>query len=83
LSNPAKFNKSLTNIETNIKKTYKSLHNIMKALQQMAQPTLDYPAMPSKRKKKDKDGNKDPVAFKMAVFAWKEDYKVMRARKDR
>jgi hypothetical protein len=38
--------------------------------------------MPSKRDYKDKDGNKDPVAFKMAVFAWKEDYKAMRVRKD-
>ncbi len=39
--------------------------------------------MPSKRDYKDKHGNKDPVAFKMAVFVWKEDYKAMRARKDR
>jgi hypothetical protein len=39
--------------------------------------------MPSKRDYKDKDGNKDPVAFEMVVFAWKEDYKVMRVRKDR
>jgi hypothetical protein len=39
--------------------------------------------MPSKRDYKDKDGNEDPVAFKMAVFAWKEDFKVMRVGKDR
>jgi hypothetical protein len=39
--------------------------------------------MPSKRDYKDKDGNKDLVAFKMAVFAWKEDYKAMRVRKDK
>jgi hypothetical protein len=45
----------------------------MKALQQMAQPTLDYLAMPLKRDYEDKDGNKGPVAFEMAVFAWKED----------
>jgi hypothetical protein len=55
----------------------------MKALQQMAWPTLDYPAMSSKRDYKDKDGNEDPVAFEMAVLMWKEDYKAMRARKDR
>ncbi len=38
-----------------------------------------------KKNYKDKDGNKDPVAIKMAVFAWKEDcnYKAMRVRKDR
>jgi hypothetical protein len=39
--------------------------------------------MPSKKDYKDEDDNKDPVAFKMAVFAWKEDYKAMRVRKDR
>ncbi len=39
--------------------------------------------MPSKKDYKDKGGNKDPVAFKMVVFAWKKDYKVMRVRKDR
>ncbi len=55
----------------------------MKALQQMAQPTLDYPAMPLKRDYKDKDGNEDPVAFKMALFAWKEDSTAMGVRKDR
>jgi hypothetical protein len=49
----------------------------------MAQHRLDYLAIPSQRDYKDKDGNKDPVAFKMAVFVWKEDYKAMRVRKDR
>jgi hypothetical protein len=39
--------------------------------------------MPSKKDYKDKDGNKDPVAFKMVVFAWKEEFKAMRVRKDR
>jgi hypothetical protein len=56
----------------------------MKTLQQIAQPTLDYQAtMLSKRDYKDKDDNKNPVAFKMAVFAWKEENKAMRARKER
>ncbi len=55
----------------------------MKALQQMGRPTLDYPAMPSKKEYKAEDGNEDPVAFKMTVFAWKEEYKAMRVRKDR
>jgi len=35
LSNPAKFSKSLTNIETYIQKHYKSPDDIVKALQQM------------------------------------------------
>ncbi len=54
----------------------------MKALQQIGRPTLDYP-MPSKKDYKDEDGSEDLVAFKMAVFAWKEEYKAMRVRKDR
>ncbi len=69
LSDPAKFSKLLKNIETYIKKNYKSLDEIVKALQQMGQPTLDYPAMPSKKDYKDEDGNEDLVAFEMAVFA--------------
>ncbi len=36
-----------------------------------------------KKDYKDEDGNKDPVAFEMVVFAWKEEYKAMRVRKDR
>ncbi len=83
-SDPVKFSKLLKNIETYIQKNYKSLNDIMKALQQMdGQPTLNYPAMPSKKDYKGKDGNKDPVAFKMAVFVWKEDYKAKRVRRDR
>jgi hypothetical protein len=39
--------------------------------------------MPSKKDYKDKDSNEDPVAFKMAVFAWKEEYNAMRVRKDK
>ena len=34
-SNPVKFSKLLKNIETHIQKNYKSLDDIMKALQQM------------------------------------------------
>ena len=48
-SDQAKFSKLLKNIETYIQKHYKSPDDIMKALQQMGQPTLDYPAMPSKK----------------------------------
>jgi hypothetical protein len=40
--------------------------------------------MPSKKDYKYEDSNKDPpVAFEMVVFAWKEEYKKMRVRKDR
>jgi hypothetical protein len=36
LSNPAKFSKSIKNIETYIQRTYNSPDDIVKALQQMA-----------------------------------------------
>jgi hypothetical protein len=39
--------------------------------------------MLSKKDYKDEDGNKDLVVFTMAVFAWKEECKAMRVRKDR
>jgi len=77
-SDPAKFSKSLKNIETYIQKTYKSPDDIVKTLQKLARPTLNYPEKPKKA-----DYTDDPDAFEMAVFAWKEDYKSMRARKDK
>ncbi len=82
-SNPTKFSKSLKNIETYIQKTYKSPDDIVKMLQKLARPALNYPEKPKKGEYKDDNGNKDPDAFKMAVFAWKEGYKAMRARKDK
>ena len=82
-SNPAKFSKSLKNIETYIQKTYKSPDDIVKTLQKLTRPTLNYPEKPKKADYKDENGDEDPDAFEMAVFAWKEDYKSMRARKDK
>ena len=82
-SDPAKFSKSLKNIETYIQKTYKSPDDIVKTLQKLARPTLNYPEKPKKADYKDENGDEDPDAFEMAVFAWKEDYKSMRARKDK
>ncbi len=46
---PAKLSMSLKNIETYIQKKYKSPDDIVMALQQMGRPSLDYPAMPSKK----------------------------------
>ena len=82
-SDPAKFSKSLKNIETYIQKTYKSLDDIVKTLQKLARPTLNYPEKPKKADYKDENGDEDPDAFEIVVFAWKEDYKSMRARKDK
>jgi len=76
-SDPAKFSKSLKNVETYIQKTYKSQDDIVKTLQKLAGPTLNYPEKPKKADYKDKNGDEDLDAFEMVVFAWKEDYKSM------
>ena len=45
---PARFSKSLKSIENFIQKTYKVPDDIVKAIQQMKQPTLQYPNKPTK-----------------------------------
>ena len=57
--------------------------NIVKAIQQMKRPTLDYPSKPDKNKCVDDTGAFDEDIFDMAKFMWKEDYKAMRVRKDK
>ncbi len=84
-SNPAKFSKLLKNIKNYIQKTYKDPDDIVKTIQQMKRVSLSYPG---KLKKTDKEccnsnGDLDPDAFNMAVFAWKEDYKLMKLRMDK
>ena len=56
LSNPAKYSKLLKSIENYIQKTYKKPDDIVKAIQQLKQPTLDYPKQPKKSECIDKDG---------------------------
>jgi len=41
-SNPAKFSKSLKSIENYIQKNYKTCNDIVKAIQQLKRPTLEY-----------------------------------------
>jgi hypothetical protein len=84
-SDPTKFRKSLNNIENYIQKTYKDPDDMVKTIHQMKRVGLSYPEKP---KKTDKDccnsnGDPDPDAFNMAVFAWKEDYKSMKLRMDK
>ena len=84
-SDPAKFSKSLKNIENYIQKTYKDPDDMVKTIQKMKRVSLSYPEKP---KKTDADcldisGDPDPDAFDMAVFAWKEDYKSMKSRMDK
>ena len=82
-SNPAKFSKLLKSIENYIQKTYKMPGDIVKAIQQMRRPTLSYPNTPDKTKCVDAAGQFDEDEHEMAKFTWKEDYKAMRARKDK
>jgi hypothetical protein len=50
----------------------------------MKKVTLSYPTKPKKQDPQccDKDGNPDTDMFKMAMFAWEEDYKSMKSRMD-
>ena len=81
-SDPAKFSKSLKSIENYIQKTYKMPDDIVKAIQQMKRPMLPYPDKPTKLQCMDDQGDLDEDEFDMVKFAWKEDYKAMRVRKD-
>ena len=65
-SDPAKFSKSLRNIENYIQKTYKEPDNIVKTIQQMKKADLAYPAKPKKDDTEclDDRGNPDPDALK-------------------
>jgi hypothetical protein len=84
-SNHAKFSKSLKNIENYIQKTYKDPDEMVKTIQKMKKVSLSFPERPKKTDKDccDNNGDPDPGAFDMAVFAWKEDYKSMKLRMDK
>jgi hypothetical protein len=72
-------------IENHIQKTYRSPDDMVKRLQHMKEVTLSYPTKPKKQDPQccDKDGNPDEDMFKMAMFAWKEDYKSTKSRMDK
>ena len=82
-SDPAKFSKSLKSIENYIQVNYKTCNDIVKAIQQLKRPTLDYPKQPTRANYAGADGKVDEDEFEMAKFAWKEDYKGMKYRKDK
>ncbi len=75
---PAKFSKSLKSIENYIQMNYKTCNDIVKAIQQLKRPTLNYPKQPTRANYTDASGNIDKDEFEMAKFAWKEDYKGMK-----
>ena len=78
MSNPAKYSKSLKSIENYIQKTYKKPDDIVKAIQLLKWPALEYPRQPKKSECVDEIGDPDEDAFEMAKFEWKEEYKEMK-----
>jgi hypothetical protein len=82
-NDPTKFSKSLKSIENYIQKNYKTCDDIVKEIQQLKHPTLDYPRQPTRAEHTEKDGTLDEDAFDMAKNAWKEDYKGMKYQKDK
>ena len=77
-----KFSKLLKNIKNYIQKTYKDPDNIVKTIQQMKRVNLGYLERPTKTDAEccDSGGNPDADTFVLVVFAWKEDYKLMKSR---
>jgi hypothetical protein len=71
-SNPAKFSKLIKSIKNYIQKTYKSPDDVVKALQKLKPPTLDYPKQPKKGKHLDANGQPDDDTYKMAKFSGKK-----------
>jgi hypothetical protein len=51
-SDPAKFSKLLKSIENYIQKNYKIYNDIVKAIQQLKRPTLNYPRQPTRAEPK-------------------------------
>jgi hypothetical protein len=84
-SNPTKFSKLLKIIEQYIQKTYKDPDDMVKTIQQMKRVILNYPEKPNKTDAACCNANRDPDPdmFEMAVFAWQEDYKLIKSRIDK
>jgi hypothetical protein len=79
-SDPAKFTKSLKNIERYIHMTYKMPDNIVKAIQKMKRPTFNTLEKPDKSKCVDSVGKYGTNEYDMAKFLWKEDCKLVKIR---
>ena len=65
--------------------TYKDPDDMVKTIQKMNKASLSYPKRPKKTDKDccDSNGDPDPDAFDMAIFAWKEEYKSIKLRMDK
>ena len=80
-SDPAKYSKSLKNIETYIQRTYKMPDDIVKAIQSKTKPVFDPPMKPDKKTCVDKNNDFDADEYELAKFTWKEDWKLVNQRK--
>ncbi len=58
---------------------------MVKTIQKLKKVSLSFPESPMKIDKDccNNNGDPDPDAFDMAIFAWKEDYKSMILRMDK
>ncbi len=82
-SDPAKFTKSLKNTKTYIQRMYKMPDDMVKAIQKMTRPTFDIQEKPDKSKCVDSAGNYNANKYDMAKFMWKEDWKLVKTRKQK
>jgi hypothetical protein len=73
-SNPAKFSKSLKNIENYIQKKYKNPDDMVKTIQKMKNVSLSFPERPKKNNEDCCDDNGDPDSDEL-------DMAVLRGRK--
>jgi hypothetical protein len=70
-SDPAMFSIMIKSIKNYVEKTYKGPDNIVKAIQQLKHPTVEYDDMPVKSNFDDINEEHDVDAYNMANFAWK------------
>jgi hypothetical protein len=82
-NNPAKFTKSLKNVETYIQRAYKMPDNIVKAIQKMKKPTFNPPEKLDNRKCVDSAGSYDADEYNMAKFTWKDDWKLVKTKQQK
>jgi hypothetical protein len=82
-SDPAKYSKLLKSIETYIQRTYKMPEDFVKEIQNMIRPSFNPPEKPDKSKYLDDARKFYPDEFEMAKFTWKENWKLMKSRKQK
>jgi hypothetical protein len=82
-SDPAKYSKLLKSIETYIHRTYKMPDDIVKEIQNRIRLSFDPPEKLDKSKCLDHARKSDPDVFEMAKFTCKEDWKLMKSRKQK